>query len=125
MTEAIEKKQTAAVEKSSEYAELDHAAENLVKAYQEKSPFTRAMKVAKEMTNLERALTTEKMTALMTLQNSPIGFMTDKPEGGYDMNTVRSVFIKACTEGVNPIGNEFNILAGRCYITKAGMKHKL
>lgn len=72
-----------------------------------------------------RALLTPKVMApIMALQNNPLGFLTDRPNG-YDEDTVRTAIIQAAIEGLSVTGNEFNILASRMYITKNGMKRKL
>ena len=41
------------------------------------------------------------------------------------MDTVRTALIQSLIEGLNPCGNEWNILAGRMYVTKNGMRRKL
>jgi hypothetical protein len=66
------------------------------------------------------------MGQVMALQGSAIGFKTDKDQGGgYPESTVRDCLIEATLAGVYPVGNEFNIIAGRAYITKEGMGRKL
>jgi hypothetical protein len=58
----------------------------------------------------------------MALQGSAIGFKTDK---AYPEDVVRDALIEATMSGVYPVGNEFNIIAGRAYITKEGFGRKL
>lgn len=86
------------------------------------SQFSRAFAVANAVGQLRALLTPEVMRPIMALQGTPLGFMTDQK---YDENIVREALIEAVLSGVRPVGNEFNIIAQRCYITKAGMKHKL
>lgn len=62
--------------------------------------------------------------ALLNLQNTPLGFLTDN-KAGYPADTVRDCYIEATLRGVRPAGNEFNIISGRCYITQAGYQGKL
>ena len=74
--------------------------------------------------NLTQLLTPQAMENIMWLQNNPMGFCTDQP-AGYNMDTVRFCVIQAATQGLQVVGNEFNILAGRMYVTKNGMKRML
>ena len=86
--------------------------------------FTRAIAVADAVSRLREALTPDVMDAVMTLQNSALGFRTDKPNG-YPVETVRDCLIEATMNGVYPVGNEFNVITGRAYITKEGYGRKL
>jgi hypothetical protein len=74
---------------------------------------------------LKALLTPEVMKPILNLQNTSLGFQTDRREGGYPLDTVKECLIDAVLSGVSPVGNEFNIIAGRAYITKNGMLHKL
>ena len=53
----------------------------------------------------------------MPLQNTSLGFRTDKPTG-YTPEVVRDVMIEAMIQGARPVGNEINIISGRAYFTK-------
>lgn len=105
-------------------AALDKAAENGLIAQKEASQFKRAMMVAESVGELRRLLTPEVMANIMRLQNNAIGFRTDNA-AGYPLDVVRDCLIEATLRGVYPVGNEFNIISGRCYITKEGYWHKL
>lgn len=74
--------------------------------------------------NMTQLLTPQVMENIMWLQNSQIGFLTDQPQG-YNVDVVRFCVIQAASMGLNVIGNEFNILASRMYVTKNGMKRLL
>lgn len=104
---------------------LDTAAANGVLAQSVASQFKKMFMLGACMRDLRALLTPKVMEPIMQLQNSPIGFLTDRPGCGYDVDTVTSCVIEAALNGVNVCGNEFNILAGRFYCTKNGMKHKL
>lgn len=104
-------------------AALDTAASN--KALTVASQFRRAFAVAEAVYQLKALLTPEVMKPILNLQNTSLGFQTDRREGGYPLDTVKECLIDAVLSGVSPVGNEFNIIAGRAYITKNGMKHKL
>lgn len=103
-------------------AALDTAASNT--SLTVKSQFQRAFATATAIGQLKALLTPEVMKPILSLQNSALGFMTDRKDG-YPLDTVRECLIDAVLSGVSPVGNEFNIISSRAYITKNGMKHKL
>lgn len=84
---------------------------------------------------LREALTDEVMDKVfMPLANTKIGFLTDrtgKPnksgrvEQPYSREVVRDCLIDAVSLGLQPIGNQFNIIASRAYATKEGYTHLL
>jgi len=89
--------------------------------------FGRAFKLAAGIRMLSQAITKEMMADIMALQGSGLGFRTDKDkEGGYkDEGTVKLCFIEAMLLGAYPVGNEFNIIADRPYLTKEFYTRKL
>lgn len=89
------------------------------------SQFKRAFATAEAVYQLKALLTPEVMKPILHLQNTALGFMTDRKDNGYPLDVVKDCLIDAVLSGVSPVGNEFNIIAGRTYITKNGMKHKL
>lgn len=105
-------------------AALDKAAANGLLAQKEASQFRRAAMVAGSIAELRSILTPKVMDVFMRLQNTSIGFKTDNP-AGYQVDVVRDCLIEATLKGVYPVGNEFNIIAKQCYITKEGYFHKL
>ncbi len=104
---------------------LDNAAANGVLAQSIASQFKKMFMLGGVMAELKKLLTPKVMEPIMQLQNSPIGFLTDRQQTGYDVDTVIGAVTEAAINGVNVCGNEFNILAGRFYLTKNGLKHKL
>lgn len=86
--------------------------------------FEKAWIIAEAAGQLKLALTDEYMKPIMDLQNNRLGFRTDRPTG-YDQPTVKNCLIEAVLTGVQPFGNQFNIIAGSCYITKEGFKYLL
>ena len=105
-------------------SKLDELAKQGALAQTMSEQFKQAFIIAQCVQDLRNLLTPQVMKSIMPLQNSPLGFVTDKPEG-YKEEVVRDCLIEAIINGVRPVGNEFNILCSRCYITKNGMKHKL
>lgn len=75
--------------------------------------------MAKAFNEVKTRLDESMVKSFMSLQNSKLGFKTDK-ENGYELNTVRECLIECLISGVKPIGNEFNIIGGNFYVTKEG-----
>ena len=77
---------------------------------------------------LRQHLTPELTKSLVALQDSRLGFKTDhgpgcKDKAGhqlkpYPVEVVRDVAIQAMIQGANMVGNEVNIIAAQCYLTK-------
>lgn len=86
--------------------------------------FEKAYMIAEAVGKLKELLTPEYMKPIMYLQNTKLGFRTDKSEG-YPEHVVRDCLIEAVLYGVQPFGNQFNIIAGNSYITKEGYGHLL
>lgn len=86
--------------------------------------FEKAYLIANAAGELKKLLSSEYMKPIMELQNNRLGFKTDKPTG-YDEPTVKNCLIEAVLTGVQPFGNQFNIIAGNCYITKEGFGYLL
>ena len=87
--------------------------------------FSRALATAQAVNTLRDLLDESVMKNVMQLQNNALGFLTDRKDAPYSVNVVRDCLIEAVLQGVSPVGNEFNIISGRAYITKAGMRRKL
>lgn len=93
------------------------ASENQLVMLNGSSGFAMALRVAYAVGRLRAELTADVMKHIMLLQNSSLGFRTDKKEG-YPLEVVRDCLIEAVLRGGRPYGNEFNIIAERCYLTK-------
>ena len=107
-------------------AALDKAAAAGLIAQKEASQFRKMAMVAGAIQELRALLTPKVMAPIMALQGSSLGFRTDKDSsGGYGIDVVRDCLIEATLQGVYPVGNEFNIISARCYITTEGFGHKL
>jgi len=89
--------------------------------------FMQAVQMAQGIAALRAALTDAfVLQAIMPLQGSKLGFLTDKDkDGGYGINVVRECSIEAMLRGFSVVGNEFNIIAGGFYGTKAGFHRKV
>lgn len=87
--------------------------------------FHKAYLMASAIDSLTLLLTPDYMAPIMKLQGTKLGFRTDKDKnGGYDMNVVRRCLIEAVFYGLQPCGNQFNIIAGIMYPTKEGLEYK-
>lgn len=84
--------------------------------------FEKAFLIATAVGFLREKLTDEYMQPIMNLQGNKLGFRTDKDrEGGYGIKVVRECVIEAVLNGLQPYGNQFNIIGGNCYYTKEGL----
>ena len=88
--------------------------------------FQKAFMVASAVEELKSLLTPEYMKPIMQLQGNRLGFKTDKDtQAGYSESVVKNCLIEAVLMGVQPSGNQFNIIANNCYITKEGFGYLL
>jgi len=101
------------------------ASAEIAEATANNSDVVRGIVVARAMQGLRELLSGEVMRDVMLLQNTPLGFQTDKPQGGYPVDVVRDCLIVALLSGFRPTGNEFNIIAGRFYMTKDGARNRV
>jgi hypothetical protein len=88
--------------------------------------FQKAHVVANAVGQLKELLTVDYMKPIMALQGNKLGFRTDKDKtGGYGMDVVKNCLIEAVLIGLQPTGNQFNIIAGNMYPTKEGCGYLL
>lgn len=97
--------------------------------------FREELAVAQAINDMRAALTPEVMAPLMALMNSDLGFRTDRdPMQGertgrrvdpYPVDVVRECFIEAKLRGFRSVGNEWNIISGRFYAAKNGLRRKV
>jgi len=94
--------------------------------------FDRAFRLAAAIGELKTILTADVMKPIMNLQGNRLGFKTDRDRNqdgskgqGYPMEIVRDCLIEAVLYGLQPTGNQFNIIAGNMYATKEGCGHLL
>jgi hypothetical protein len=60
------------------------------------------------------------MPGIMQNAGHPLYFQMDRQS--YPADVIRDCLVEAVVQGVQPYGNEFNIISGRCYITKSGLQ---
>ena len=75
------------------------------------TPIKKALIAAHGMKQIKACLTDSMMGDILELQNSPLGFRTDR-ENGYRKEECRGVITLALLRGLKLTGNEFNIIAG-------------
>lgn len=92
-----------------------------VMALREQPAMMQAIKLAQGVKALKAIFNKEFVeTTFLHLQNTPLGFLTDKPDGGYPGPVVQECLIEALLRGFRPVNNEWNIIAGRFYGAKNG-----
>lgn len=102
---------------------IDGAIERALTAQTIGGKMESALALADAVCEIREALKADGvLDKVMALQGSPIGFRTDKP---YDRAIVADAVIEAAMHGLRLVGNEFNVIGGRMYITKEGMARKL
>lgn len=87
-----------------------------------------AIATARGIKAIREALSDEVMKYLMSLMNNPLGFKTDKTDGSkgfYHVDVVRNCLIAGFMRGAKVVGNEINIIASQCYLTKEFFERKL
>lgn len=113
-------------------ARLDSLALEAQEALHCKGSFEKAIRMGIAMNNLREALTPAVMKSIMKLKGSVLGFRTDERAGDsynkpieYGEDVVRECLIAATCQGLSPVGNQWNILSGRHYVTKEGFTYLL
>lgn len=111
---------------------FDELANNAQEAFAIKGNFARTFALGASMAELREAMDDKVMASIMKLKGSPIGFRTDEHPASkyadavcYGVDVVRECVIQACVYGLQLVGNQFNILAGRFYPTKEGFTYLL
>lgn len=93
-----------------------------------------ALNLAQSINNLRELFSLPEIQAtIQSLQDTPLGFRTDRdpsiinkktnmPQKPYEYAVVKECVIEALLRGLQLVGNQFNIIAGRCYCTKEGFE---
>ena len=99
--------------------------DNTQQVLQQAKPFEACLTLAVAIKNMRTELK-PYLPSIKYLMDSHLGFRTDR-EGKppYSDDTITDCIITAAMQGLNPAGNQFNIIAGNCYITKQGITHLL
>lgn len=101
---------------------------------QTQTPLRRTLTLAKGMQVMRKSLQGPMFDDIKQLANTPLGFLTDRPPGTKDKNgkeltyhdaTLRDAVIEGMLRGASVIGNEINVLAGRCYLTRQYFERQL
>ena len=85
----------------------------------------RTMTLAESMAMMRANFRGDILERVKGLNGTALGFLTDSRDKPYPDNVIRDCVIEAMLRGAQPIGNEFNIIAGRCYLTKAYFERQL
>jgi len=80
----------------------------------------KTLKLAYGQQQLNKVLNLPEVAAMiMSFQNSALGFLTDRKTDGYSQEIVIKAAQEALTAGAYIHGNEFNIIAERCYLAQS------
>lgn len=121
---SIDKKQTDA---ALQFANVANRASEVYLNASGSNDMAQALNAANAMQEIRQAMTPEVLAIAKPLMNSPLGFLTDRDPTKsrrqvelYSDQVIADCIIEASLRGLNLIGNQFNIIAGRCYVTKQG-----
>lgn len=88
-----------------------------------------AIQLSRGVNQLRQLFSGEVWQDIKSLQGSPLGFLTDKDSGRngqpYTDDVIREALIEGLLKGARAVGNEINIIAGRCYVTKQAYRRLL
>lgn len=89
--------------------------------------FGKTLAIATGLVAIQEAMTDETVAVLKALEGTDVGFKTDKDHqaSGYDAQTIKACAVRALLNGAYLHGNEFNIIAGGCYLTQQYYLRKL
>lgn len=106
-----------------------------IKFQESTGTLARAFAISYGLRRLEALITPGMMTEIMSLMNSPLGFLTDKNPAQfnrdgqrvqpYTPDIVKRCVIEASLRGAHWVGNEMNIIASRAYLTKEYFRRKV
>lgn len=128
MTTSTDKTPSTAIEKAT--TEITKALESCaVDKIQALPEMQKAAVLAMGMEAMRAALTQQIIEKLFVpLRGTRLGFRTDRDQTDkppYGIDVLRECLIDAMIRGFQPVGNEFNIIAGNAYFTKEGFERKL
>jgi len=81
----------------------------------------RAVALARGMNELRKLISGDVLAQLTALAGTDLGYRTDMDakNKSYPPAVIRDCLIEGMLRGANVVGNEINIIAGKCYLTKA------
>lgn len=91
------------------------------------SDMTRAVVMARGLNMLRQRIKGDVLKEIQQLAGTSLGFLTDRDhdDKGYPEQVIRDCAVEALIRGARLIGNEFNVIAGKCYLTKAYFERQL
>jgi len=105
---------------------LVSAIDNCHLAAEMKNTAVKSLKLAHGVVQLREALNhPEVLSTIMGLQNTGVGFLTDRKGSGYDSDIVVNAVIEGLSNGAMIHNNEMNIIGGRCYLAQSFFARKL
>lgn len=116
---------------------IDQIASGALELFKQAGSFEAELAIAQAVSDLRAVLTPEVMQPVMALMNTDLGFRTDRdprvtprdkdgnPMSPYTVDVVRECFIESKLRGFHSVGNEWNIIAGKFYACKNGLRRKV
>lgn len=132
-----EKQQTAVVKATEEFNKMVEAAKNTYSVAMTAENVGMALAAADMIDHLRKYMDRPEIKQrIQALQDSTIGFQTDRdpksinkrtgqPNKPYEWEVVRDAVLEGILRGLNPVGNQINIIGGRFYCTKEGFEYLL
>ena len=101
----------------------EHAITNL----EQMPTMARSIAMARGLGQLRGLIKGAILDDICHLAGTPLGFKTDKDGKGekYSKEVIRDCAIEGMLRGAQLVGNQINIIAGRCYLTKEFFEHQL
>lgn len=91
--------------------------------------FMRPLVVAQALHELRGAIGPDVLAVVRSMENTPLGFRTDRQPGGkampYPDEVLRDCVIQGMLDGLGFSHNQWNIIGGNYYVTKNGWRKKL
>lgn len=91
--------------------------------------FMRPLVVAQALHELRGAIGPDVLAVVRSMENTPLGFRTDRAPGGkampYPDEVLRDCVIQGMLDGLGFSHNQWNIIGGSYYVTKNGWRKKL
>lgn len=87
---------------------------------------TKSLAMAGAINELRTLISTPEIIKILTdMQNTKLGFLTDRKDTGYPDKILIDCALQALSMGLNIHNNEFNIISGHCYPAQAGFDRLL
>lgn len=87
--------------------------------------FIGGMQLCAAFAQIEKLWEGDLLDLLLHMADNPLGFRTDAKEKPYPPIVIKRAAIECALRGGSIFGNEFNVIAGKCYMTKEFFERKV